>query len=66
MVVGKFLDMSGDSGGGELLPVNWSWAFVGPGAAAMLGALATICVARRLAAGDGPKDAEEEFTRSRA
>ncbi len=66
MVVGKFLDMSGDSGGGELLPVNWSWAFVGPGAAAMLGALVTICVARRLAAGDGPKDAEEEFTRSRA
>ena len=59
MVVGKFLDMSNDSGGGEFLPVNWNWAFIGPGMAAILGALATLCVARRLLGENEARRAEE-------
>ncbi len=52
MAVGKLLDMtnrSGDAG----FPANWSWAFTGPGIAAILGAIATIFIARRLPRGGG-------------
>ena len=62
MVVGKFLDMSNDSTDGAL-PVNWDWAFIGPGVAAILGAVATIFVARRFIAVQKPPEGEAEASR---
>lgn len=62
MVVGKFLDMSNESTGGAL-PVNWNWAFIGPGVAAILGAVATIFVARRFIASEKPPDSEAQASR---
>lgn len=62
MVVGKFLDMSNDSTGGAL-PVNWDWAFIGPGVAAILGAVATVFVARRFIAGEKPEEGEAQVSR---
>ena len=62
MVVGKFLDMSNDSTGGAL-PVNWDWAFIGPGVAAILGGLATIFVARRFISGGNPPEDGAEVSR---
>ncbi len=57
MVVGKFLDMSNDAG---TLPTNWNWAFTGPGVAAILGAVATIFLARRFMRGAQPQEVQGE------
>ncbi len=60
MVVGKFLDMSNESGA---LPVNWNWAFIGPGVVAIFGAVATIFVARRFSAAEKPPEGEAQASR---
>ena len=62
MVVGKFLDMSNDSSNGEL-PLNWDWAFIGPGITAILGAIVTIFVARRFIPRGKPQEGGAEASR---
>ena len=62
MVVGIFLDMSNNSSNGEL-PLNWDWAFIGPGIAAIFGAIVTIFVARRFIPGGKPQEGGAEASR---